>query len=307
MPDEFDQYIEKPQADEWDQYKEKPATAPKAEQPKPTFLSNVGLTEGPDVPLTDYPHASLSGVQSIGRGIRGAGEGLYNTFRHPIDTVKNLAAIPAQAAQVPAALRDINSSNDPTGFYAKAAQETAGQGAGQALTSLATEGAGRAVASVPKSVSTSPVRFAARSAEGVANSSPARYLRSAFRTFAPADEARSMVRVPGRDFGLTKPTYPGAMLPEKPPTPIMQARGLANGGYAPVEQSEALARIPVTAAEPDALAIRPRGKLGGRLVLTPEEAQQAEKIQEIAKRRASERGMQYAGGMRPSGGKVATP
>lgn len=46
-------------------------------------------------------------------------------------------------------------------------------------------------------------------------------------------------------------------------------------------------------------------KPSGRLVLLPEEAQAEEQMQRVAERRASQHGMQYAGGMRPSGtGKV---
>src|SRR5208283_3807513 len=107
--------------------------------PKPTLMSNLGLSEGPDVPLTDAPHATLSGIQSVGRGIRGAAQGLL----HPIDSLKGIVSIPSQAAQVPAAIHDINASPDPLGTYAKVGQETAGQGAGQALVGAATEGIAR--------------------------------------------------------------------------------------------------------------------------------------------------------------------
>lgn len=61
--------------------------------------------------------------------------------------------------------------------------------------------------------------------------------------------------------------------------------------------------------EPTGVDLPPqlRGKLGGRYVLTPAEEQQDEQIQRIAKQRAHNRGMQYAAGMKPSGGKVSTP
>jgi len=42
-----------------------------------------------------------------------------------------------------------------------------------------------------------------------------------------------------------------------------------------------------------------------RLVLTPEEAAAQEQMQRIATQRASERGMQYAGGMKPAPGKIS--
>jgi hypothetical protein len=52
------------------------------------------------------------------------------------------------ATQLAGAFHDINQSPDPVGTYAKVAQETAGQGAGQALTALATEGIGKAVPAI---------------------------------------------------------------------------------------------------------------------------------------------------------------
>jgi hypothetical protein len=160
----------------------------------------------------------------------------------------------------------------------------------------------------PKAVATAPLRLAARSAEGIVNSSPLRYVRSAGKLFTPADQARKQIRIPGRDVGLDLPTYPRITQPERPSPAVMQARGLGTGGYAPAEPSSALARIPATGAQPDtSLAVRPQGRIGGRLVLTPEEIAQAEQTQKIATKRARERGMQYAGGMRPSGGKIQAP
>lgn len=94
-----------------------------------------------EIPLSGaWYNPTLSGVQSIGRGVKSAGEGLYNTVRHPIDTAKSLGEIPSQVGEVPGAIHDINASPDPLGTYAKVGQETAGQGAGQALVGLATEG-----------------------------------------------------------------------------------------------------------------------------------------------------------------------
>lgn len=98
-----------------------------------------------DIPLDSYTNATLSGVQSIGRGLRDTAQGIVNTVRHPIDTLKGMAELPSQAAQVPGAIRDINASPDPLGTYAKVGQETAGQGVGQAAAALATEGLARGV------------------------------------------------------------------------------------------------------------------------------------------------------------------
>lgn len=90
--------------------------------------------------------ATIKGLDDVARGTQGAIEGLYNTVRHPIDTVKGIAALPSQAAQVPSAIKAINESPDPTGTYLNVAQDTASQAAGQALTGIATEG----IASVAK-------------------------------------------------------------------------------------------------------------------------------------------------------------
>src|ERR1017187_786858 len=83
--------------------------------------------------------ATVKGLNDVARGTQGAVEGIYNTIRHPIDTAKSIASLPAQAAQIPAAVHDINASPDPLGTYANAAQDTASQGAGQALTGLAAD------------------------------------------------------------------------------------------------------------------------------------------------------------------------
>lgn len=76
---------------------------------------------------------------------------------------------------------------------------------------------------------------------------------------------------------------------------MSRAAQMENDIYPGAPFPEAPANVPV------------KTKIGGRYVLTPEEAQQSEQIQQIAKKRASERGMQYAAGMKPSGGKVPTP
>lgn len=94
--------------------------------------------------------ATASGLQSVVQGVKGAVAGMYNTVRHPIDTVQGLASLPSQAAQVPGAISDINQSPDPLGTYAKVGQETAGQGAGQALTALAGIGIGKGINAIPR-------------------------------------------------------------------------------------------------------------------------------------------------------------
>jgi hypothetical protein len=99
-----------------------------------------------DIPLSgSLWNPTLSGIQSIGRGVRSAVQGIGQTIAHPIDTatkaVDAVADLPSQVAAIPSAIHDINQSPDALGLYAKAAQDTAGEGAGQALTALAGAGA----------------------------------------------------------------------------------------------------------------------------------------------------------------------
>lgn len=126
-----------------------------ANQSQPGFLDR-------DIPLDSYGNATLSGVQSIGRGVRGALKSAWDSITTPPQNsteeavgalgpealpvyraIHGLVSTAKDSGQVPAAVRDINASPDPTGTYAKVAQDTAGEGAGQALTALATEGAAR--------------------------------------------------------------------------------------------------------------------------------------------------------------------
>jgi hypothetical protein len=98
-----------------------------------------------DIPLSGaWYNPTLSGIQSIGRGVRSAVQGVGQAIMHPVDTAEKtvdaVSALPSQVADIPAAIHDINQSPDPLGTYAKVAQDTAGQGAGQALTALATAG-----------------------------------------------------------------------------------------------------------------------------------------------------------------------
>lgn len=119
---------------------------PKAQVVKPATFGEVALGERPatDMPLTD-PRGGIAdimaptkrGVANVLGGITQAGEGVYNLFRHPVDTAKGIASLPSQVAQVPQAIRDINSSQDPSGRYAEVAENTAGQGAGQAIVAAA--------------------------------------------------------------------------------------------------------------------------------------------------------------------------
>lgn len=116
----------------------------------------------------------------------------------------------------------------------------------------------------------------------------------------------------GKYWDETAPQYPGAPLPANPVEPVLAntAKRQLVGNLK--DEANRLSQLenpqypgaPLPSA-PESVPVKT--KIGGRLVLTPEEEQQAAQIQRIAKKRASERGMQYAAGMKPSGGKVNTP
>lgn len=145
------------------------ATAP----PEPKNFGNTTLDE--EIPLSSYGNATMAGLQSVGRGIRDAAKGTLELFdprvkegetqitagplgrmlQSGVDTAKG-------AIQVPAAIHDINQSPDPAGAYAKVSQDTAGQGAGQALVAAGTEGVTEAIPKIAGTVadSTAPARQA---------------------------------------------------------------------------------------------------------------------------------------------------
>ena len=108
--------------------------------------------------------ATIHGLSDVARGTIGAIKGAWDTLAAPpkdnteagigavspvalplYRSVKPLVGAAMSVPQIPGAVRDINSSSDPTGIYANVAQDTASQGAGQALTGLAAEGLTRGV------------------------------------------------------------------------------------------------------------------------------------------------------------------
>jgi len=147
------QPIQTTQADPYAAIVKPPPSAPVTQ---PTFMQV--LTQPTDKTDKEYggytgpagvAGATIKGLDDVGRGAQDAVTGTWNILRHPIDTVKAAANLPLQAAQVPAAIHDINQSPDPTGSYLQAAQDTAAQGAGQALLAVATAGAGKAAGKIP--------------------------------------------------------------------------------------------------------------------------------------------------------------
>lgn len=180
--------------------------------------------------------ATIHGMNNVARGVGGALRGIYETGKDIIENPDRPLIIPDSegkykdqptiaekynpfkgASEIPGAIRDINASPDPMSHYLDAAQDTAAEGAGQALTALGTEGLVRGVARVGPPM----VRLGARSAEAAANQKLVP-LRPILNINTPADEAAAVhFKVPGRDFGLRKPepVFPSAPLgPEAPPT-----------------------------------------------------------------------------------------
>jgi len=186
-----------------------------------------------DIPLDSYTHATESGLQSIGRGVRGALYGGWNALKtagqawnDPKADVGDAILPDPHLEQVPGAIKDINASPDPAGTYAKVGQETAGQGAGAALIALATEGAGRLPAGRMAKTAGSVVK-------GVAEDIP-------------------VVRQAGKlrqywDASAPKPTYPGAPEPATPPTEVTQAASLSRGPQPVQDPAGSLATIPAKA------------------------------------------------------------
>lgn len=232
-------------------------------------LSQLEATSGPDTPapkgildktiaLDNHADATWSGVQSVVRGTRDAAKGAVQMVDPRVaagenpddaylsrlvgrvgssikDTVKG-------AMQVPGAIRDINQSPDPAGTYLHVAQDTAGQGAGQAILGAATEGAIKGAQVIPKSVYTAPVRFAARTAEAALDQKLVP-VKATVKLFTPADEAAGVsVKMPGRDYGLDKAVAkaPAPSFPSYDGTTATEYAGeSAKGRAAPTDNSGA--------------------------------------------------------------------
>lgn len=171
MGDIFDQAAapKKPSGDIFDQAASTPtpkATVAPTQTGTPLAPDAIGRIkqayEG-NLPILDNDTATLSGVGKIAHGavdaVKGAATGGWNLLKTAADAWNNPKAdigdalLPnPHAEQVPGAIKDINASADPTGYYLNAAGDTAAQGAGQMLTAAATEGATKAVPKIFKGI-----------------------------------------------------------------------------------------------------------------------------------------------------------
>jgi hypothetical protein len=148
----------------------------------------VGQKTAPSDSSNDYkPSAGkwYSGLDDVANGTIGAVKGAASMFDPRIKEGENAAtANPAvrmvrgivqtgkDALQVPGAIHDINQSPDPTGTYLNVAQDTASQGAGQALTGLAAEGVSRSVPIATSPAAETTARIAGKVTKGMIEDIP---------------------------------------------------------------------------------------------------------------------------------------
>lgn len=163
-----------------------PAPATPTPQPS-TWDVLTQPTEKTDKEYTQYKGlpgvagATIKGLNDVARETGNAVEGVGTLLAHPIKSAEALGSAikgaPAAIAQVPAAVKDINASADPLGHYAEAAQDTAAQGAGQALTSLGMEGLpapkGQASAAIPKALTVAGTELPETVGQAASRANPA--------------------------------------------------------------------------------------------------------------------------------------
>ena len=187
-----------PQASAWTPVDETAAKWAPVQESAPEVPSTWQVLKGDtgEIPLTSTENADRSALQSIVQGFRGTAKGMWDQLTTPPkDTIEKAISgmgptlLPLyrtlvgaghtvqEATQIVGAVHDINSSSDPAGAYAKAMQETAGQGAAQALTALATEGVIKVAPKVIDTVGnaakmTAPVRATVKAANTVLQEAP---------------------------------------------------------------------------------------------------------------------------------------
>jgi hypothetical protein len=236
--------------------------------PAKKTASQAGLLDR-EIQMDDHWDATGSGLQSIGRGVRDAVKGTWDTLAKPPqdDTetaigafgpaalplyrmLRSLGHTAEDATQVVGAIHDINDSADPAGTYLKVAQETSGQGAGQAILALATEGAARVlpkaadVAASPTKA-TAPVRAVVKATNkalakapgtigGAAGAAAGGYfgghIGAEIGTVAGAAAGKELlpqVRLPGEGFGLPSRVTGGPVVAPKYAPPAAAATAAA--------------------------------------------------------------------------------
>lgn len=292
-PDELSQYAAKDDADDLAKFAVK--TPPTKE---PGFLDRDIPLSGPaadmEVPGTGgllKMGATASGLQSVGRGIRSAVKG-FGSLLDPrpqegenevkggiipyplVRAGKAITETAKQVPEIPGAIRDINASPDPLAHYAKAAQDTAGEGAGQALVAAGTEGltevpvadaakatvrgAGKTYNVARKVGSTvAPVAGVVEGGVRLAHGDPVGALYSTMGGGVAGRAIKALPEAPDSITSFGKPLgkgaiYPGAKFPENP-----GAKSLAEGGKPISDQSSALGKIAPPKEPPASPAAEP--------------------------------------------------
>lgn len=156
--------------------------APATEVQKPEAPPTVGQVLAQDRDKTDKEYlnyrgaagvagATIHGLNNVGRDTIGAIKGAWDTLTAPPQddsekavglagpvalplyrTLKQLGHSASDATQIVGAIHDINQSPDPTGHYLNAAEDTASQGAGQALATLGTAGVSESIPEIRAAV-----------------------------------------------------------------------------------------------------------------------------------------------------------
>ncbi len=247
--------------------------------PKPAYAA------GSIAPKLDTPiHATEYGLKEFGGGLADVGKSIWGLMKPPegrAETAasavgpeglipyrmgKGLVDLGRQAAQVPGAIKDLAQSPDPLGTLALVAPRAGGQAAGQLM---AAEGP-----KVASDIPFSRINLKA-GAKAVMGDIPGVRKVGAFFEDPMKSATRDAIKE-----GVA------AKIPTSGPRSVGAGAQSAEPGSAPRQSGGT--------STPKA-----------RLVLTPEEAQAQAQMQRIAETRASERGMQHAGGMKPAPGKIS--
>ncbi len=239
-------------------------------------MSDAVKAGGTILPIQDQDTQHPGFWHALVGDLVGMGKGLISPTHHENDTGESIAAkatAPAQAEQsagysVPyraaAALARGTGIVDPSAMEQSAVQGDVAGVAGHATAPIAALAASEGVAhgapalaeAAPAALSAAApvIRTAAKAtnmalehAPGLVGAAAGELVGHPIVGYAMGRALLPKVQIPGENFGLTEPTYPGAPLPETPPAEVMQAKGLATGGQPAVEPSKALGELPVHA------------------------------------------------------------
>ena len=249
-----------------------------------------------EIPLTSHAMATASGLQSVGRGLRGAVVGIGHALspvpqedKPPIAGPggqqiyrfgKGLYDLGRQALQVPAAIHDINQSPDPLGTFANAGKEAAGQGAAQALLMAGTEGVTRLPLVKIARTGLETAKGAGRIADTATFNRLSSALDTIRKTGGNIHDIWHPPIYPGAPFPEAPAVFPGAHLPENPGefpgAPFPEAPAVFPGAHLPENPGE-FPGAPFP-ARPGPALLQSRGLATGARIPEPEPASALERI-----------------------------